>query len=170
MRSRNPSMADRIFVSKYGAITGPEYFRRRFNQQLEDWLPPAALHYVFTRTPAADENSRPIVHADFEYLARVNPEAAANQLITEAHAFFDDIPKEWRAFCWTCRRDSHHLSLLRPVVVLQVHHVIPVEDGGSDDPQNLQVLCAECHAEVHRRREAFKRYLASAPQPITPGM
>lgn len=82
----------------------------------------------------------------------------------------DDIPKEWRAFCWTCRRDSHHLSLLRPVVVLQVHHVIPVEDGGSDDPQNLQVLCAECHAEVHRRREAFKRYLASAPQPITPGM
>ena len=96
MRSRNPSMADRIFVSKYGAITGPEYFRRRFNQQLEDWLPPAALHYVFTRTPAADENSRPIVHADFEYLARVNPEAAANQLITEAHAFFDGLPERDR--------------------------------------------------------------------------
>jgi hypothetical protein len=96
MRSRNPSMADRTFVSKYGAFTGPEYFRRRFNEQLENWLSPAALHYVFTRIPAVDDYGRPIVHSDFEYLDRVNPEAAANQLIAEARAFFDGLPERDR--------------------------------------------------------------------------
>jgi hypothetical protein len=82
----------------------------------------------------------------------------------------DEIPREWREFCWTCRREAQHLAQLRPVVVLQVHHVIPVRDGGSDDLQNLQVLCAECHAEVHRRREAFKRYTTAVTHTLTPGM
>jgi predicted HNH restriction endonuclease len=40
-----------------------------------------------------------------------------------------------------------------------VHHIIEVEKGGTDDPINLQCLCRECHAEVHRRRELIARYL-----------
>lgn len=49
---------------------------------------------------------------------------------------------------------------LRPSVELQVHHIIEVENGGTDDPVNLQSLCRECHAEVHRRRELIARYVA----------
>lgn len=68
------------------------------------------------------------------------------------------LPADRRDYCWNCRRHEQHLHLLRPSVVLQVHHVIEVEEGGTDDLANLQLLCAECHAEVHRRREAFRRY------------
>jgi 5-methylcytosine-specific restriction endonuclease McrA len=74
----------------------------------------------------------------------------------------DEIPVEWRHFCWQCRRPELHLKTLRPVVSIEVHHIIPRKDGGLDDLQNLQVLCAECHAEVHRRREAFNRYIIAS--------
>jgi hypothetical protein len=69
------------------------------------------------------------------------------------------LPEAMRSHCWNCLRTEAHLKALRPSVCLQVHHVIEVERGGSDHQQNLQLLCAECHADVHRRREAFARYL-----------
>lgn len=28
-----------------------------------------------------------------------------------------------------------------------VDHIIPIEQGGTDDPDNLQSLCISCHAE-----------------------
>jgi uncharacterized Zn finger protein (UPF0148 family) len=69
------------------------------------------------------------------------------------------LPADRRHFCWKCLRTEDHLKLLRPSVELQVHHVIEVENGGTDDPINLQCLCRECHSEVHRRRELIARYL-----------
>lgn len=70
------------------------------------------------------------------------------------------LPEAMRFHCWNCLRIEAHLKSLRPSVCLQVHHVIEVKQGGPDDPWNLQLLRAECHADVHRRREAFARYLA----------
>lgn len=32
----------------------------------------------------------------------------------------------------------------------QVHHVVPVSQGGTDAMENLALLCRECHSEVHR--------------------
>ena len=63
-----------------------------------------------------------------------------------------------RGFCEICLRSSAVLSSLEPKLQLEVHHVIPMEDDGTDDPSNLRVYCKECHSEVHRRREAFNRY------------
>jgi hypothetical protein len=75
----------------------------------------------------------------------------------------DEIPQGWRDFCWECLRHETDLKALRPSVGLDVHHILEVvKHGGTDDPQNLQVLCCECHAEVHRRREMFARYNAIA--------
>jgi uncharacterized Zn finger protein (UPF0148 family) len=71
------------------------------------------------------------------------------------------LPAGRRDYCWHCLRTEDHLKRLRPSVELQVHHVIEVEDGGTDDPVNLQSLCRECHAEVHRRRELIARYLSA---------
>ena len=34
---------------------------------------------------------------------------------------------------------------------LEVHHVVPVEQGGTDAPINLQVLCVSCHLSTHSR-------------------
>jgi 5-methylcytosine-specific restriction endonuclease McrA len=61
-------------------------------------------------------------------------------------------------FCWFCSRRKDLLASLKPQTRLEVHHIVPVSDGGSDEPHNLILLCAECHAEAHRRREAFDRY------------
>lgn len=69
------------------------------------------------------------------------------------------LPADRRDFCWFCLRSADHLATLQPVVVLQVHHTVEVEHDGTDEPCNLVLLCAECHAEVHRRREAFARYV-----------
>ncbi|MFE0327947.1 HNH endonuclease [Streptomyces sp. NPDC058960] len=34
-------------------------------------------------------------------------------------------------------------------VTLQVHHVLPVHQGGTNDPDNLVTLCSECHGGRH---------------------
>ena len=35
---------------------------------------------------------------------------------------------------------------------LQVHHIVPIRKGGSDDLDNLITLCSKCHAQVEPRR------------------
>lgn len=42
--------------------------------------------------------------------------------------------------CLRCGADSD----------LEVHHVEPVSLGGSDDPENIATLCADCHGDAHR--------------------
>lgn len=68
------------------------------------------------------------------------------------------LPSGMQDFCWCCLRSKGFLQALRPSLSLQVHHIIAVEDGGGDNAENLMLLCSECHAEIHRRREAFQRY------------
>lgn len=63
-----------------------------------------------------------------------------------------------QGFCWFCLRQKDLLASLKPATRLEVHHIVPVAEGGKDEPRNLLLLCTECHAEVHRRREAFNRY------------
>lgn len=40
---------------------------------------------------------------------------------------------------------------------LQVHHIVPVSDGGTDDRSNLILLCSSCHTRVHQ--DGYKRYI-----------
>ena len=40
----------------------------------------------------------------------------------------------------------------RTVPVEQVHHIIPLREGGTSDFGNLISLCKECHARIHARR------------------
>lgn len=70
----------------------------------------------------------------------------------------DEIPKERQHFCWWCLRDYEHLKSLKKRITLDVHHIIEVAKGGTDDSINLMVLCTECHKEVHRRREFWMSY------------
>lgn len=32
---------------------------------------------------------------------------------------------------------------------LELHHIFPLSNGGTDDPENIQVLCFKCHREKH---------------------
>jgi len=37
--------------------------------------------------------------------------------------------------------------------ILQIHHVIPREDGGTGNISNLSILCPTCHVSVHYTME-----------------
>ena len=49
-------------------------------------------------------------------------------------------------FCEECQRKG----LLRPVE--EVHHKVPLSEGGTHDESNLVSLCKECHARIHAKR------------------
>jgi len=60
------------------------------------------------------------------------------------HAYFADHQKQLeRYFCEICFRSD----------LLKIHHIQEVQAGGSDDPENLQLLCADCHNLVHAVRK-----------------
>ena len=46
-------------------------------------------------------------------------------------------------------RDGYLCALCGSVQYLQVHHVIPRSQGGSDFPENLITLCSKCHGQAH---------------------
>ena len=46
--------------------------------------------------------------------------------------------------CEMCARDGR----LTPVE--EVHHILPVTKGGTNDESNLMSLCRSCHNKVHR--------------------
>lgn len=47
------------------------------------------------------------------------------------------------------RRDGYRCALCDSTKSLQVHHVIPRSEGGSNQLQNLICLCWKCHAVAH---------------------
>ena len=47
------------------------------------------------------------------------------------------------------RRDGFACCLCGSGSNLQIHHVIPRGEGGSDFEENLATLCAVCHAQIH---------------------
>jgi 5-methylcytosine-specific restriction endonuclease McrA len=55
-------------------------------------------------------------------------------------------PKDYCELCLSMKED-----LVLPDT-LEIHHVLEVQHGGSDDPENLQTLCTGCHRMVHWRR------------------
>ena len=72
--------------------------------------------------------------------------------------FFEFAPDDMRDFCWACLRHRDLLKSIRPSVSLQAHHVFEQKHGGIDHRDNIQILCDECHAAVHRSRGQLHRY------------
>jgi 5-methylcytosine-specific restriction endonuclease McrA len=58
-----------------------------------------------------------------------------------------DLAEARGGSCEICRNDNF--------AILQVHHLIRRCDGGGDEHSNLQLLCANCHAEQHRGKFTF---------------
>lgn len=51
------------------------------------------------------------------------------------------------------RRDRYTCQHCRATKTdLRVHHIVPKEEGGTDDPDNLITLCHQCHCAVHKSR------------------
>ena len=46
--------------------------------------------------------------------------------------------------CESCLKDG------RLVPVEEVHHIVPLSQGGTNDDENLMSLCRSCHQKMHR--------------------
>lgn len=53
---------------------------------------------------------------------------------------------------WKCNVCSQALES-----TAQVDHIIPLGNGGSNDEENLQILCVSCHAKK-TQEESMKRF------------
>lgn len=62
-----------------------------------------------------------------------------------------------RYVCEYCLRTEEHLKAINSR--LEVHHVIPVKDGGPDDLWNLRIYCVQCHNQCEARRREMNHYL-----------
>lgn len=51
------------------------------------------------------------------------------------------VSKAWNHQCAVCGRNDY----------LEFHHLIPASEGGSDECDNIILLCSFCHAAVHGR-------------------
>jgi 5-methylcytosine-specific restriction endonuclease McrA len=52
---------------------------------------------------------------------------------------------------------------------LEVHHLVPRENGGGNDPENLITLCAACHQLLHENAGPPLTWCGSWNQPMAPG-
>jgi 5-methylcytosine-specific restriction endonuclease McrA len=59
-------------------------------------------------------------------------------------------------YCQICRRHKDHLGHGER---LEVHHVMSVENGGEDTPENIWVLCTACHRTVHYQQTYLHRHM-----------
>ena len=56
---------------------------------------------------------------------------------------------------------NHQCAICGNMDFLEFHHLIPKNQGGTDDYDNLILLCACCHAKVHNRTYSPNRYRQS---------
>ena len=47
-------------------------------------------------------------------------------------------------------------ACMKVIPELQVHHIVPVSNGGTDEKTNLITLCNMCHVRVHQ--EGYEKY------------
>jgi predicted HNH restriction endonuclease len=51
--------------------------------------------------------------------------------------------------CQKCKKDAPFLTKNDRRPYLEVHHVIPLSQGGKDGIENVLALCPNCHREIH---------------------
>jgi hypothetical protein len=94
---------------------------------------------------------------DYVYQMARNPEVDRIALLKQVADVALNRPSEWDASsvrqamagvkvtlsgerCWCCRTEARRVYW---------HHIIQVQNGGSNTPRNMTLLCARCHRDVH---------------------
>jgi 5-methylcytosine-specific restriction endonuclease McrA len=78
----------------------------------------------------------------------------------EKGTFRPGVEKELRAKI--LERDGHVCRICfvgSETKKMQVHHIVPLSDGGDDTISNLIVLCSRCHTDVHK--EGYQYYVST---------
>jgi hypothetical protein len=65
-----------------------------------------------------------------------------------------------KGFCEICLRKDQQLP--KPQT-LEGHHIVQVKDGGTDDKENIQIVCTFCHRWIHSQRTYLGHYASGSP-------
>ncbi|MDP9750332.1 RNA-guided endonuclease IscB [Thermoanaerobacter pentosaceus] len=133
----------------------PRFLNRRRH---EGWLAPSLQWRVETHVKLINfvakilPVSRIVIEiAPFDTHKIVNPDVEGNQYQKGPQKDFYDI----REYClW---RAGYKSELSDKKGVLEVHHIIPRSQGGTDNPSNLIVLTAEEHKALHEGKIKIPR-------------
>ena len=80
------------------------------------------------------------------------PETEKRQRRHAAHR--DLVEKYGKGYCELCLMPK---LLLRKYSTLMAHHVLEYDEHDGDaSRENIWIVCTDCHAEIHRRREYVK--------------
>jgi len=71
-----------------------------------------------------------------------------------------------KGFCEICLRK--HDELPSPQT-LEGHHIVQVKDGGTDDRDNIQIVCTACHRWIHWQRTYLGHYAGNQVEDIGGG-
>lgn len=67
-----------------------------------------------------------------------------------------DLVKKYNGtHCQWCARTKEEIP---PPGTLEAHHIIEYKDGGTDDRENILILCTCCHKDCHQKRTYFGHY------------
>lgn len=61
-------------------------------------------------------------------------------------------------YCQMCMR---HRDRLGTRGVLESHHIVEIQNGGEDTPQNIWVVCTSCHKLIHHQRTYLNDHLSN---------
>lgn len=112
------------------------------------------LRQIFKLIPK-DQVSLHIEYAKFDIHKIINPDISGVGYQNGIQKGFENVKSYIRHrdnyTCQSCKSQN---------IILEVHHIIPRENGGSDRPDNLITLCTRCHKRIQSN-------LKSCPKPIS---
>ncbi|NLV29359.1 MAG: WYL domain-containing protein [Erysipelotrichaceae bacterium] len=86
------------------------------------------------------------------------------QRIIELWDYWPEYPPDWDERSQSIRDEVGFCERCGEVGHLQVHHRRPVAKGGNHCPENLEVICVNCHGKIHGRDFINREYRETTSQ------
>jgi len=103
------------------------------------------LKWIFKRIPK-NQCELHLEYNNFDIQKIINPKIQGNQYQQGLQYGFENIKSYIRnRDNYTCQICKKKIANIRN----EVHHIIPKSKGGSNRPDNLILLCQDCHKKVH---------------------
>jgi 5-methylcytosine-specific restriction endonuclease McrA len=68
-----------------------------------------------------------------------------------------------KGFCEKCKKEAPFLRDKDKLPYLEVHHIIPLSEGGDDTVDNAIALCPNCHRQAHYGKRTIGDFLKMFP-------
>ena len=83
-------------------------------------------------------------------------------ITTNPHSYLSIVTKYLGHICAVCGKDvkGHvYYGGQFDLSGAEIHHITPIIEGGTNELENLVVLCSACHIQIHKARRMWQRIL-----------